>query len=248
MFTTPSAPALRDPTPRLLSACLFHVDFARASLLSASGVAGVFARATTLASVSDGAGTTYTAPHSFPAWENRDLDGDTVREACGLRMGTSDFLHWVTPPAPQALSFLLEFVETGARTSANSTLFAICNDAVSGARLYLDTSGSYYRVTYHNGSTSVTATLSSGQPTSGQRVRLRGEWASNGALTIWQSINEAAETTATSSALALPTAWGTGAKLRLNSRGDTENPAQGWYRRLKLVAGAPDVAVLDAIR
>jgi hypothetical protein len=244
----PGAPARRDRAFRRVSDCLWSWDASLASLDSDQGIVGVFSRAATLASVSDGAGTTYTAPHSMPAWEMRDLDADTVREACGLRMGTSDFLHWGAAPAPQALSGLLDLVETGARTTANATLFAITNDAVSGARLWLDTSGSYYRLNWSDGTTTRTATLTVGQPTSGQRVRLRWTLAADGALALWQSINGAAETTATAAALALPAAWGAGAVVRLNARGDTENPAQGWYRRAKLVAGIVDVALLEAIR
>jgi hypothetical protein len=244
----PTAPALRDATPRLLSACLFHWDGAETDVASLCGRAGTFTRAATLAGVTDGAGATYTAPHSLPAWEMRDLDADSVREAAGLRAGTADFVSWPDPPAPQAMAGLLELVETGARTTANSTLFALANDAVTGARLWLDTSGTFYRLNYNDGSTTRTATLTSGQPTAGQRVRFRWTLSAAGAIQLWQSINGAAETTATATALALPAAWAAGARLRLNSRGATANPAQGWYRRAKLVAGAPAVAVLEALR
>lgn len=247
----PGAPALRTRTPRRVSDCLWSWDAALASLESDQGVAGVFARAAALASVSDSTGATYTAPHSMPAWEARDLDGDTVREACGLRMGADDRLHWPVAPVPQAMSGLLEIVETGAVTgTAGATLFAICNDAVSGARLWIDTSGSAggdYGLNYTDGTTTRTARLAVA-PTSGQRVRLRWTLSSTGVITLWQSINGGAETTATAAALTLPAAWGTGALIRLNTRGDTENPAQGWYRRAKLVAGIVDDALLEVIR
>ena len=178
----------------------------------------------------------------------RDLDGDTVREAMGLRMGTSDFLTWGVAPLPQAMTGLLDLIETGARETANATLFAITNDAVSGARLWLDTSGSYYRLSWTDGTTTRTATLAAGQPTSGQRVRLWWSLASTGALALSQSINGGADTTATAAALTLPASWATGAVIRLNALGDTENPAQAWYRRVKLVPGLADVDTLEAIR
>jgi hypothetical protein len=247
----PGSPARRDRTPRRVSDCLASWHGASGTLDSDQGVAGVFARATTLASVSDGAGSTYTAPHSLPAWEMRDLDGDSVREAMGLRMATSDFLTWGVAPLPQVHSGLLEFVEVGGVTgTSGATLWAICNDAVSGVRMWIDTSGSAggdYGLNWNNGSTTRTARLTVA-PTSGQRVRLRWTWAADGAIAIWQSINGGAETTATAAALALPSAWGTGAVMRLNSRGDTENPCQAFYRRLKLVPGIVDVATLEAIR
>lgn len=244
----PGDPTRRDRALRRVSDCLWSWDAALASLESDQGVAGVFSRAATLASVSDGVGATYTAPHSLPAWEARDLDADGVREACGLRMGTADFLHWPVAPAPQAMTGLLDLIETGARTSANATLFAITNDAVTGARLWLDTSGTFYRLNWTDGTTTRTATLTVGQPTAGQRVRLWWTLTATGALTLSQSINGGADSTATAAALALPAAWAAGTVVRLNSRGDTENPAQGWYRRAKLVAGIVDVARLEALR
>jgi hypothetical protein len=244
----PTAPALRDATPRVLSACLFHWDAAPAALESVCGRTATYARAETLSGVTDGAGTTYVAPHSLPAWEMRDADGDSVREAVGLRLGTADVLSWPAPPAPQAMAGLLAFIETGALVDEDATVFAIANDAVTGARLWIDTSGSYYRLNYSDGTTTRTATLTAGQPTSGQSVRLRWTLSAAGVVSLWQSINGGAETTATAAALALPAAWGDGARVRLNSRGATVNPARGWYRRAKIVDGAPDVATLEVLR
>jgi hypothetical protein len=59
-------------------------------------------------------------------------------------------------------------------------------------------------------------------------VRLWFTVSSAGVFTLRQSINDGADTTTTTTALALPTngAWGTDAFVRLNSRGDTENPSQ----------------------
>jgi hypothetical protein len=247
----PGSPARRDRTPRRVSDCLFSWHGNSATLDSDQGVPGVFARAATLASVSDGAGNTYTAPHSLPAWEMRDIDSDSVREAMGLRMGTSDFLTWGVAPAPQAMSGLLEFVEVGGVIgTAGATLFAIANDALSGTRLWIDTSGGAggdWGINWTDGTTTRTARLAVA-PTSGQRVRLRWMWAADGSLQLSQSINGAAETSASAAALTIPAAWGTGAVVRFNSRGDTENPAQAWYRRVKLVPGLVDVDTLEAIR
>jgi len=247
-FTIPRPPALRDATPRLRSDCLWSWDGAAADLNATTGHVGIFARATTLASVLDGAGGTYTAPHSMPAWEIRDVDG---APACGLRMAGSDRLHFDPAPQGDALAGVIEFVETGARTgSSGSTLFALCNDAVSGGRLWIDTSGSTggrYGINYSSGATTRTARLTTGAPAPDDVVRLRWERAVNGAVQIWQSINGAAETTASAASLVV-VPWATGAVIRLNSRGDTENPAQGWYRRAKVVAGNPDLATLLAVR
>jgi hypothetical protein len=245
----PAAPARRDRTPRRVSDCLWSWHGAGATLASDQGVAGVFARAATLASVSDRAGATYTAAHSLPAWEMRDLDGDSVREACGLRQGTSDFLTWSVAPAPQAMTGMVEFVELGSRLQSGQTLFAINKaSAPFGASLWLNSSGSYYRINWTDGTTTRTATLTTGQPTTGDLVRLRWTLAADGALTLWQSINRAPETTATAAALALPASWAAGAVVSLGSRGPSSDSAAAWFRRAKLVAGIVDVDVLEAIR
>jgi hypothetical protein len=96
---------------------------------------------------------------------------------------------------------------------------------VTGARLWLDTSGTFYRLNWTDGTTTRTATLTVGQPTAGQRVRLRWTMTATCALTLSQSINGGAFTQATSGALALPAAYATGARTRIGRRGATQNPA-----------------------
>jgi hypothetical protein len=214
------------------------------AILALSGHVGTWSRGATLASVADATGATYTAQASEPAWEQRDWTGDSVRDSFGLRMGTDDRLAWPTSVQPQAMAGLLEIIETGARTTSGATLFALRAANATGAGLWLDTSGTYYRMNYSDGSTTRTATLTSGQPTSGQRVRFTWQLASTGALTFRQSINGAAATEATAAALALPSAWPSDAAWRLNSRGASANPGQGWYRRVRVVAGALDEAVI----
>lgn len=251
MFPTLGTPIEAGPL-EVGSRCLFHLDMARlertasGQLLALSQHLGAFSRGTTLAGVLDAAGSTYTAVDAQLALEMRD-DGAGGKRI-GLRMGASDRLAFASPPRPQALKLLLDITETGARGTADATLFAICNDAVSGARFWLDSSGTYYRMNYSDGTTTRTATLVSGQPTSGQRVRFIVSLSPLGALTISQSIDGAAPTTASAAALALSSAWGVGAVLRLNSRGDTENPAQACYHALKLTAYGVSDDLLTRIR
>lgn len=246
-------PGLGTPAPaaplEVLSRDLFDLDFADVEwspdsglVIARCGHTGAFSRGgAALAGVIDATGATYTASGAEPAWEMRDWDNDGVREAFGLRMGTNDRLPFATAVRPMAMHGLLELIETGARTTANATLFALRNDAATGAGLWLDTSGTYYRVSWTDGTTTRTATLTVGQPVSGDRVRFVWELSATGVLTLRQSINGGAETTASAAALALPAAWATGAAWRLNARGSSANPAQGWYRRARVRAGALDV-------
>jgi hypothetical protein len=234
---------------------LFEMDVASLSwtadagtLTAATGHAGTWSRGTTLASVSDALGSTYTALDAAPAYEQRDWDGDGVRESFGLRMDTSDRLAWPTSLRPMAHAGLLEIIETGARTTSGATLFALRNDGATGAGLWLDTSGTYYRMNYSDGSTTRTATLASGQPASGDRVQFLWELTAEGVLTFSQSINGGTATIATAAALALPAAWASSASFRWNSQGTSANPAQGWYRRGRIVAGALDPLAIVARR
>lgn len=253
MFPQFGSPQLAAPL-EVVSRTLFHFDANRPDytdgiLRTETGHLGAFSRGVTLASVLDSLGGTYTAVDAQPAWEMRD-DG-AGGQRMGLRMGTSDRLAFDAPPVLGPFRLLLEFTETGARIgTAGGTLFALCNDAVSGGRIWIDTSGTAsgrYGINYSNGTTTRTARVSSGAPVSGDRVQLIADFADTGALSFSQRINGAAATTASAAALAI-VALGSGARIRLNSRGDTENPASASYHLAKLVYGAPSDETLLAIR
>jgi hypothetical protein len=225
------APAVRS----LALACWRGQD---ATLDLIAGRPGTFVRGVTR-TATDSNGATITYPADVPAWSVR---GDLV----GLETGVEDRLSWTWSAAPQAMSGALSFIETGGRVTTGRTLLSLSNDAATGARLWLDTDGDYYRIQWTDGSTTRTATLTAGQPTTGQSVVLRWRLAADGALTLWQSINHAPETTATAAALALPATWATDTRLRLNSLG-TGTGGQAWYRRLVIAAGVLDASALAAL-
>lgn len=214
------------------------VDVDTGTITTPCGHVFTWTRATTLGSVEDVNGDTYTALDGQMAWEQRDWDGDTSRESFGLRMGTSDRFAAPANVRPMGMALLLEFIETGALSSAGATLFALRNDGASGAGLWLDTSGSFYRFNYSDGSTTRTATQAAA-PSTGDAVQIVVQIASDGAVSMYQTINGGAPTTATSAALALPSAWASSVSWRLNARGTggSANAGQAWYRRARVVAG-----------
>ncbi len=218
-----------------------------------TGHVGRLTRGSTAAFV-DQAGGSMTAVHAEPRWEPRDLDGDSLRESMGLLMGTSDHLVWQSVGGgigfrPGALAGEIRFIETGARTDSTATLFAICNDAVTGCRLFIHANGSYYVASWHDGTNGRSAVLSAGQPQPGDYVVLRWQWYPNGTIQIWQSINGGAETTTlNNTALTIPGAWGTGAVMRVNRRGASANFAEAWYHSIKMVRGEPTPAYLRRVR
>jgi hypothetical protein len=209
-----------------------------------TGHVGLFTRGATGTFV-DQRSVSMTAVHAEPRWERRDgRMGLLMTAADRLRFGSATGGLGVRAIAQAGL---LEIMESGARTTANATLFYLGNDAISGARLYLDTSGTYYRITFHNGTTSVTATLTAGQPMPGDTVLLRWQLYDDRSVQLWQSINGAAETaTNRTSGIAAPSASAFGATTyaRLNSRGSASNGGAGWYRLLKLMSGLPDYTTL----
>lgn len=249
-------PGIGVPMPaaplEILSRDCFDLDFANAEwtpdssdLIAASGHVGAFSRGTTLASVTDALGATYTAVNAQPGWEARDWDNDGIREAFGLRMGGSDRLAFPCQfRANLAISWMIEFIETGAVIgTAGATLWGMTADDGSGDGWFVDTTGGgggFYRYNYRVGGTTRQATLAA-RPSSGDRVRLMGDLTQPGVASIYQSINGAAATSASAALLAQPSAWTTGLSIRFNSRGASANPLAGaWYRRARIVYGALD--------
>ena len=210
-------------------------------LVAHSGQRFTWSRGTTLASVPVPGGS-YTAPATLPAWA--EADG-----ALALHLGPDDILREAvaTPWLPTALFGRLRFVERGARTTSNATLFAITpDDPTSGTRFYLYGTATYYALFAHNGTTSATATLTSGQPAPGDLVTMDFAWAAGGLL-LAQRIGAGAPTSATSGALALPSAWSTGTRVRIGRRGATANPASLTLISLALTPGAYSADTLDTL-
>lgn len=212
----------------------FHWTGHRFSLTALSGQAATLARTTT-ATPADVNGTTRTVVHSQPAWELKDWDGDATRDTPTLMLGANDTCYWTVPMLPAACTVFLEFVQPASMPAASATVFYLGNSGNTGARLWIDSTGTYYRANHHNGSTSVTSTLSAA-PTSAQRVRLRLTLDSSGRVQLHQSINGAGESSASQSGTnTLAAAW-SDTRLYANSTGAT-NPASTFWRRCRVAYG-----------
>jgi hypothetical protein len=243
-MTIPVLPSELDVSSSLLATrSIFHVRAFDQTLTALNGQVPTFSRAAT-ASIVDVNGVSFTAAQHMVGWEPQDWDNDSVRECMCARLGTSDRLSYAADWRPIGFGFLFEFLQVGAMPSAGVALWSITNDAVSGARVVVDSSGTFWRLTHHNGTTGRTATLAVA-PSSGNRVALWGYVYPDGSVQLWQSINHAAATnTAQSATATLASAWGTGARLRIGASG-TGNYGALILRRLKLVPmSAPDYATL----
>lgn len=181
------------------------------SLDALSGQAGTFTRAATKTST-DSFATSGTVNYAQPAWSGAST-------LASLDMGTSDVLKWVSPFGVQACSGMIQFYENGS-LAGSKAIFAITNDTPVAPLLLIFSSGTQYQIQHNNAISTVTSTMSGTAPTSGQLVQLRWRILSTGSVQIFQSINGAAETTATASGtLALGAAWASPTAFYLNSSG-----------------------------
>ncbi len=229
----------------VVSRCIGHFRAADLSLNLVNGQVGTFSRGATATQTDTAGVASFTAANAMARFEPRDWANAGTRGQMGLLMGTSDRLTFVADWRPRSFAVAMEIIEAGTVGIASAALTSVSVDTLTGARVAIDSTGTYYRIRAHNGTTEVTATLAIA-PTAGQRVRIRAQVYADGSVQLWQSINEGAETfTARSAANAFagsPT-WGVGAKWRLNSYG-TGNGGSMWLRRAKLVPGIPDAATL----
>ena len=163
----------------------------------------------------------------------------------GLLLGAADSADWTVPILPQASCGLVRFIENGTLAIASAGVFYIGLDAATGARLYIDATGTQYRLTYHDGATAVTSTMSGTAPVAGQLVELRWRLAADGKVKLWQTINSGVETAATESAgLTLAAAWGA-TTVRLNSVG-TANQGNNIFLGAVLDPGDLSIDLLRA--
>lgn len=225
-------PELADDVLSEVSRLAHHWESDRLSLDTVAGEAATFARAGTKSCV-DSQGTSRTVNNHQPAWEAVDLDSDSVRESPGLLMGSTDTIWWPFLRTPGQLSALVEFVERGSLLTANAGVLYIGNDANSGWRLYIDSTGSQYRATLTDGATTRQSTMSGTAPTSGQRVRLRLNLTAAGVVTLHQTIGAGSETNGNTPASLTPGAAWSDTRLRLNSRG-TGNVGSNLFFRSKV--------------
>ena len=125
-----------------------------------------------------------------------------------------DALSWVFNSRPQAMTVYLKFIEVGAsRNYAGLSIFKIGAAAPQLIVLPHAAATYAYRVSHLNG-TSTVASLVSANPTPADVVELRATLSATGAVRIHQSLNGAAETSATASAAnALAQTWGTAALI-----------------------------------
>lgn len=232
--------AFRRTTTRAGRHPLLWTARAALSVDALSGQVGTLTQAGAV-STTDTSGGTVSVNQAQPPWSYV-----AAQTATGLLLGTgTKGLAWPLNILPQAMCWMVDFCENGGLAVASGGVAYLGNDGATGARIYIDSTGAQYRVTYTDGTTTQTVTMTGTAPTSGQRVRLRLTLSASGTIQLGQSINGGAETVpAASAATALPAVW-TGTTGRLNSVG-TANYGANIYLGIVVMAGDQTAAVLQA--
>lgn len=176
-----------------------------------------------------------------PAWEH-----DAGLGLVGLLLGASSAARWDLPILPQACSGLVDLIERGAVATAGAGLWSLANDAATGARLWIEADGTYYQLKYSDGTTTRISTMAVA-PTLNARLRLSWSLSSAGVAQLAQRVGSGAYVNgSTPAALALPAAWGSGFRLRLNSIG-TANFGSGLYLGATVLLGVQATARHEAL-
>lgn len=149
---------------------------------------------------------------------------------------TRDQLAFSFTARPQAMTTYIRFVEQGTVQKSGSVLLQIGSNGTTNPRIVIDCTGSFYRCFHLNSvGASVSATLAV-NPTFGQTIEIRLVLNANGSVMLGQSIAGGAETTtATSSALVLPTLWAS-QHLMVNSAG-TAGVGFNAFRNIEIAQG-----------
>ncbi|HEV8455175.1 MAG TPA: hypothetical protein VGQ24_09805 [Gemmatimonadales bacterium] len=206
-----------------------------------TGQTGTMTRAAT-ATPTDSFAATRTVNYNQPAWHYT-----AAKLKTGLLLGTNAELYWDVPLLPGAYGGAVHFIENGGKAVVGGGVWGFTNDAATGARIYIDATGSFYRITYTDGTTTRTNTLAAA-PVTGDEVWLRWGLTSAGVAQIWQSINGAAETTPGAlTALALPAVWAATVKMRFNAIGLSANRGNNIYLDGAVLGGAPSLATLQTV-
>ena len=237
-------PGLTGDTLDVVSRWAWAADFGHLDLAAVSGQASHFSRSGPRTAL-DSLGVSRTLVEGQPAHEWVDLDSDSVRERPGLLMGSTDRLWYDMLLHPTSMTLYAEFIERGSLAAGGAVLY-VGNDGNTGARILIESTGTQYRVTYTDGTTTRTSTLAGTAPVTGQRVEIRATASVTGAVQIAQRINGGTETQGPlSTGLTFPSAW-SDARVYVGSRGNA-SASSLLVLRAVIAHGTPTMAELEAV-
>lgn len=154
------------------------------------------------------------------------------------------FLPFVA--SPQEMTVYVKFEERGTISVSNQRVFHLGSSSVGAdPRVTVRSNGTNYTVDHDNGTTTPTASLSAA-PSIGQEVEIRMVLAADGSVTIGQSIDGAAETTASDTTTAVLGAAWAGQLVYLNS-GGSGNRGFGGVLSFKIARGTKTMAEMRVL-
>jgi len=155
------------------------------------------------------------------------------------------YFPWPYGTGVGAFTLLVDMDELGALLGAGGVLHIGAADATTGARVTLESTGAFYRLTHSNGSASAVATLAAA-PSYGNRERLRCVINPNGSVLLGQTIGTGTETTAAdATAVPFASAWAA-QRLYVGCAGTTK-AGDLRLRAIRAARGVQTVADMEGI-
>lgn len=168
-----------------------------------------------------------------------------IATAGGTATRNGDALIFPFDGRVQALTLYVRLVESGgaARTAGDALVRIGGNEAAGDAFFSLDTGGTNYRVLYDNGNLQREASVATA-PTIGDGVELLAQLSDEGHVTLEQSIDGAASTSASQTLdTARPQKWST-AELAITSRNGSSRHSVGRIRNIVATRGVQSMATM----
>ena len=240
----PYGPAISSAALTPVSRTLFEWD-ARwtewnpdtGTLSALSGHVGTLLGVNAQTTISDSYGNGYTAAgYVQPAWYANPSG------QFGLVLDINHYLQFDGPVYMPEQSGVMEFIECGGASLSSDGYLWFIGDSSGATKpyAYLSQSPTPFRLPYVNAAGTVKIAQGLTAPTLGQQVRIRWEWTA-ATITMWQSINGAAETSVTGAGQAMET-WPSGSPLYISLNGAAV------VQRLKMMAGVGRTTELLARR
>lgn len=154
-------------------------------------------------------GSTY---YAFPQAENAPVPSSIIRTTGSTASRSADVPYLPFTAPPQAMTAYVRFFEMGTVLAASGDRIlqiGLTSPATDPRFFIADTGGGFYRVGHDNGTAEAFSTMAAA-PTFGQLVELRAVLNANGSVQLHQSIDGAAEVSASASSApsgGLAAAW-----------------------------------------
>jgi hypothetical protein len=237
--TVPSRAVRRTTAPVLTPGALFSWHGRFASLDALTGQVGTLTRASASTSNDTNQGA-WSVGYGYPRWfvyNNWVLSAEP--NVTGLAAQSPENATWPMEFVPQSMTILIEGINLQAAPINGGGVLHLGPDSGTGTALAITGTATTYQLTFTNGTSSVSSTLSTA--VGNARIRLVAQIEDNGTtqrVRLGISISEAAFVfEAWTSTLTRAATFPSGSKIRLNQIGSAGTYGSSWFRRVSIYPG-----------